>query len=253
MAVVSGCVMAQTTGDAKLPVDSKPISKAKPPAQAVDSTDDSSHVLVRIQRLKVTGRPVSDTVLVTLQTSARQIGGFDLKIAATSPYVRIVSILKGEILDSCRWEYFSAKEMPVADVTGRPRSIWQAVALAQTIGDAKKPKCFGFDREASILKIVVSNSHVLQMPDTTAALFFWWEDCTDNVLSGDSGEQLFMSLNILDYYPVDLAETEGVFPNHKGALRQCVSPRSANKPKRLVVFHNGGVEWRATEVMQDSK
>lgn len=210
-----------------------------------DSVDDSSHVLVRIQRLKVIDRPVSDTLLVTLQTSKRTIAGFDLKIGSVSPYMRIVNILQGEVEDSCRWEYFSAKELPARATPGEPRSVWQAVALAQTVGDPKKPKCYGFGREASILKVVVSNSHVLQMPETTAALFFWWEDCTDNVLSGSSGEQLFMSLNVLDYYPVDIAETEGVFPNHLGALRQCVSPRSANRPKRLVVFHNGGVEWKA--------
>ncbi|PWB74490.1 hypothetical protein C3F09_03930 [candidate division GN15 bacterium] len=233
------------------------IKEAKPAQDTLkvapaDSVDDTSHVLVRVQRLSVSGRPVNDTLLVTLQTAGRTIAGFDLKIATVSPYIRIADIFPGEIEDSCRWEYFSAKEAPVRDEPGRPRSIWQAVALAQTISDPKKPKCYGFDREASILKIVVSNSHVLQMPETTAALFFWWEDCTDNVLSGPSGEQLFMSRNVLDYYPVDIAETEGVFPNHKGALRQCVSPRSANRPKRLVVFHNGGVEWRSGIIPPDS-
>lgn len=237
---------------ATLGTKSKQTVKATLPVAPVDAVDDSSHVLVRIQRRSVVGRPVNDTLLVTLQTSKRTIAGFDLKIGLTSPYVRIVSILKGEVLDSCRWEYFSAKESPVRNDPGSPRSVWQAVALAQSIGDPKKPQCYGFDREASILKIVLSNSHVLQMPETTAALFFWWEHCTDNVLSESSGEQLFMSLNVLDYYPVDVAETEGVFPNHKGALRQCVSPRAVNRPKRLVVFHNGGVEWRAGIITADS-
>lgn len=243
--VIAANGFAQVSPEKKSATGIESVGKAKPPVAVADSIDDSSHVLVRIQRLNVVGRPVNDTIAVTLQTSARQIAGFDLKIGTTSPHVRIVNILKGEIPDSCKWEYFSAKEKPVTDEPGRPRSVWQAVALAQTISDPKKPHCFGFDREASILKIVLSNSHVLQMPDTTAALFFWWQDCTDNVLSGASGEQLFMSWNVLDYYPVELAETEGVFPNHKGALRQCVNPRSTNKPKRLVVFHNGGLEWRA--------
>ena len=233
-------------------VKPKQAVKATLPAAPIDTVDDSSHVLVRIQRVSVVGRPVNDTLLVMLQTSKRTIAGFDLKIGVASPYVRIVSILKGEILDSCRWEYFSAKEMPVRDDQGRPRSVWQAVALAQMIGDPMKSQCYGYDREASLLKIVLSNSHVLQMPETTAAIFFWWEDCTDNVLSGSSGEQLFMSLNVLDYYPVDVVEAEGVFPNHKGALRQCVSPRAPNRPKRLAVFHNGGVEWRAGVIPADS-
>ncbi len=233
-------------------VKSKPAVSDTVVAAVVDTVDDTSHVLVRIQRLSVAGRPVNDTLLVTLQTSKRNIAGFDLKIGLISPHVRIVNILKGEMPDSCRWDYFTAKEMPVRDEPGRPRSLWQAVALAQTISDPTKPQCYGFDREASILKIVLSNSHVLQMPETTAALFFWWEDCTDNVLSGPSGEQLYMSLNVLDYYPVDVAETEGVFPNHKGALRQCVSPRSVNRPKRLAVFHNGGIEWKAGVVPVDS-
>jgi hypothetical protein len=122
--------------------------------------------------------------------------------------------------------------------------FWQAVGLAQMITKNAKPRCYGFEREAVILKLVVSNSHVLQMDEARIPIFFYWENCRDNVLSEQDGVKLFMSVNVLDYFPVEIQETEGVFPTHRGALHQCINPRSVNKPIRLIEFHNGGVEYR---------
>lgn len=251
VSILFALILAATTSAATSTADSVKtrVRAAKPQPRAsvapADSASDSTRIALRVQRASIVGRPIADTLTVTLLAPGRSIAGFDLKIASTSPYLRIVNILRGEILDSCRWEYFHVRELPATGKPGRPPTLWQAVALANTAGSADTTKCYGFQREASLLKVIVSNSHVLQMPETTAALFFYWEDCTDNVLSGQSGEQLYMSVNVLDYYPVDLLEREDEFPTHKGALKRCINPRAANRPKRVVEFHNGGVQWKA--------
>ncbi len=95
-----------------------------------------------------------------------------------------------------------------------------------------------------MLRIVVSNQRVMQMPETTAAIFFFWESCTDNVTSGETGENLSLSASVFDFFPVGLPDPSGALPTRHGAPRDCVNPRVVNKPKRQLEFYNGGVLFR---------
>ncbi|MEW6050555.1 MAG: hypothetical protein AB1644_05780 [Candidatus Zixiibacteriota bacterium] len=211
---------------------------------------DSSRFIVRIERVDIVNRRINDTLDITLESFDTPVAGFDFKIAGNDPSVDIVSVLPGIVYDSCQWDYFSAKRINTFDKAGWPLVLWHVVGLARAMPGASKPICFGFDREAPIIRLVVSNEHVLQMPETETAIFFFWEKCTDNVVSGMSGTKLSVSNNVLDYFPVDLPSPENLFPTRKGTPSQCINLSRPNHPLRQIEFHNGGLSFKYQSLHQ---
>ncbi len=205
---------------------------------------DSLNVVVTIERMLVTNQRLHDTLLVTLQANGQSLAGFDFKIGIDNPLVDIIAILPGEIYDSCRWEYFTARQVNTSDKEPYPPILWQVVALAELIPDEEQPLCHGLNRKASLLKLVVSNEHVLNVPDTAVPIFFFWEDCGDNSISSRSGNTLLLSKQVFDYFGAVPPQSRGIFPTRSGAPSQCINPGSRNKPVRKIEFHNGGIEFR---------
>lgn len=205
--------------------------------------DSSSNFVVSIERMTINTGRILDTLDITLEAGNNFLAGFDFRLAVESEFIEILKILPGEILDSCSWEFFNVRMVEPAGRENYPRSVWHVVALAELIPDETRPACFGFNRPASLVRMVVSSEHVQLVPDTTVAIYFLWERCSDNSISGIRGDTLSMSDQIYDYYPVPDHETEGGFPTHLGAPKQCVDTTAKNRPIRRIDFHNGGVEF----------
>jgi len=205
--------------------------------------EDTANLVLSIERVAVHSGRILDTLDVTLESGGHLVAGFDIRIALESQYLEILEILPGEVLDSCSWEFFKAK--PDDDVAREnyPRSVWHVVALAELIVDETEPHCYGLDRQASLLRLVVSSEHVDLAPDAEVAVFFFWESCSDNSVSGVTGNTLLLSSKLYDYYPVDDYESDGLFPTRLGAPEQCIDPSVTNPPRRRIEFHNGGVEF----------
>lgn len=204
-------------------------------------TSESPRYIIRIDRLVVDDMKLNDTLLVTIETSGFTIAGFDLKFGTASPFIAIEKVLPGEINDSCHWEYFKATPINTTEKINFPAELWQAVALAKITADTSEPVCFGFERRASLLKLVVTNEYVLTTPDTNAPIFFFWEDCTDNSLSDASGSAMIISNKVFDYLGTEISDNRELFPTIKGTPRQCINLQSKNRPMRFIDFHNGGV------------
>ncbi|MBU8934271.1 MAG: hypothetical protein KOO62_09720 [candidate division Zixibacteria bacterium] len=211
---------------------------------ATDSLIEDGSMIVSIGRMTIENMTLSDTLFVTLDATGAPLAGFDFKIGIDNPMVDIVEILPGEIYDSCRWEYFSARQIIIANREGYPPLLWQTVALADMASGADQPVCFGFNREASLLKLVLSNEHVLDQPDTAVQIFFFWEDCTDNTISGRTGNKLLISRQVFDYVGTKPEAGSRLFPTRTGAPEHCINPSKVNRPRRMIDFHNGGVEFR---------
>jgi hypothetical protein len=205
--------------------------------------DDTSRIILRIEPRTVSGRRINDTLDIRIESFGSTIAAFDLKFGTSNPYMNIVDVLPGRIIDSCKWEFFNAREVGSAGAANRPRQLWHAVGLAKMFGDSALPACYGFDVPASVARIVVSNEHVLQMPETSAAIFFFWETCTDNCLSGISGRSMVISSSVLDFFPVEFPDLQSALPSRKGAPNQCIIPGKPNPPKRRIEFHNGGIKY----------
>lgn len=204
---------------------------------------DSARIILRIERSDHALGRFTDTIDVSLQSTGQLMAGFDLKVATSNQYVAILNILPGEIYDSCEWDYFSARPLQRIGKEGYPASLWQTVGMAEGITDSARPRCFGLDRPASLVRVVISNAHILEQVDTITAIYFFWEDCTDNVVSSATGERLYISNNVLDYFPVSDEMHSGSFPTRHGAPKECMKPGAINPALRRVEFHNGGVQF----------
>jgi len=204
---------------------------------------ENPEIIIKIERLYIDNMDLYDTLYINLKSDGTPIAGFDFKIGIDNHLIDFVEILPGEIYDSCKWEYFNAHQINTIGRENAPAVLWQMVALAEVIPDTVRPLCFGFEQEATLMKIVLSNAHVMEMPDTTIPVFFYWEDCTDNTLSGQSGAILMISKLIRNYYGIQSDNETAIFPNQTGAPQQCVDPGAINKPLRWIEFHNGGVEF----------
>ena len=215
---------------------------------ATDSVETSvasnPQYTVTIERLLVEDMRVDDTLGVYLRTSGARLAGFDLKIGTVGDLFEIVEILPGEIYDSCGWEFFNARQVQSSGTGLSPLKVWQVVAIADMLSGEGAPECFGFDVEASLLKLVVSNEFVGQVPDTSIPIFFIWEDCSDNTVSGQGGDTLSLSRSVFDFYQSGQIVSGNPFPTIQGAPRDCIKAGSLNRPQRRIDFHNGGIEFK---------
>ncbi|MFQ6007991.1 MAG: hypothetical protein ACE5K8_03480 [Candidatus Zixiibacteriota bacterium] len=187
---------------------------------------------------------IRDTLAITLNSFGQLLAGFELKFGIESPFIDIDTVLPGELYDSCRWEFFNSRSLANPDRDGYPPILWQAVAIAQVSPGEQGPICYGWDGEVSLVKLVVTSEHVTRIPDTVAPIFFFWEDCTDNSISGKSGDTLAISAKVFDFYKTENKRDDVPFPNSTGALDDCINSNKPNRPHRLIEFHNGGVVFR---------
>lgn len=218
---------------------------AAPVPAVMDSlSPDSARYLVRIRRTETPPINVAETLDVTVETYGWPFAACALKIGTNSPYVDIVGILKGEIIDSCHWEYFRADRVKTEDKPRYPKSLWSVIALSKFSPDTSKPVCLGLNREASILRLIVVSAPSVPIRDSAAAIFFLWEDCRDNTLSDSTGAVLLISQQIFDYYDSGLTQAGDAFPTRLGTPDQCINPRLQNHPRRKIEFHNGGLSFK---------
>jgi len=125
----------------------------------------------------------NDYLDIKLDSHGEPIAGLDIKIACNSELIDIIDIEPGELFDSCGWEFFQARPARSSGQPGRPVTVWQAVALAETVPDSIRPECLSLDRETSLLRVLLTTEHAGIVPDTTIPVYFFWEDCSDNTLS----------------------------------------------------------------------
>jgi len=213
-------------------------------AAVVDTVETGPRFAVSMGRIVNNNKKLQDTLDVVVESFGNEFAGFVLKFGIDSRFLDILEILPGEIIDSCNWELFRPVRTSNEDRPELPAVIWKVTALAKWATGASVPLCYGLERPASLMRLVVSRAHVVQVPDTTVSIFFFWEDCRDNVLSGERGDILLISREVLDFYPVDLLTSRDIFPTRFGTPRQCVNPKYPNAPVRAINFHNGGVEFR---------
>jgi len=228
-------------------MDVPPDSLTKSLPSQSDSThadlSPKKHCVIQISSLLIEDMKLDDTLDLIVETGEIEIGGVVLKIATANMAVHIVDILPGELIDSCGWEMFDARQVTSKDQSA-PREVWQITTLAQGFSGKKKPVCFGFDRPAVLARLVVSSAHRPSVADTTAEIFFYWESCRDNVISDRDGASVLISDTVLDVLPAICATEREVFPTRYGSPLICVSPRAKHPPRRLFEFRNGGVTFK---------
>jgi hypothetical protein len=220
------------------------LSFAAPVPAVMDTTGaDTARYLVRIERAEVVPLNVAETLDVTIQTFGWPYAACALKIGTDSKYIDIVDIQRGEIIDTCDWEYFNVARLKTDNKSGYPMSLWSVVALAKFSPDTTKPGCLGLNREASFMRLIVTSAPNVEIRDSTASICFFWEDCRDNTISDASGAHLVISRQIIDYFDNRIPDSVTAFPTRDGALEACINRRLPHHPQRGIEFHNGGLKF----------
>lgn len=218
---------------------------AKPVPAILDSTgnSDTARYLIRIDRAEVTPLNVAETLDVTIQTFGWPYAACAFKVGTTSKYIDITAIERGEIIDTCKWEFFRATRINTQGKDLYPHTLWSVVALAKFTADSSKPPCLGLNREASFMRLAVTSAPNVEIKDSAASIFFFWEDCRDNTLSDATGATLLISRQVFDYYDTGKSSTARAFPTRNGTPDACINPQLKRHPQRKVEFHNGGLKF----------
>lgn len=186
--------------------------------------------IVATDKLVIDDMRLDDTIDIMLLSPDVQLGGFKLKLAVPTGPVEVVDIIRGEICDSCHWELFQPRRID----SGGNYQIWQVVAMADMMPDAVKPGCFGLGRAASLARIIVTGGSK-DVPDTTIPIYFWWENCSDNSISGTSGNTLYLSQEVVDETSADV---------NTRPRNDCIKANNPNAPVRGIEFRNGEIQFK---------
>lgn len=182
-----------------------------------------------------------DTVNISLFSPGTSFAGFDFKIALLSDCYSIRDIQPGLFYDSCAWEFFNAREAKNKSDTLKDVSVWQIVAISELMPDSVRPLCYSFDDEVPLVHIIIEKIPMTELSDTVLPINFIWEDCSDNTISGQSGNDLFVSNKVVEYFPNKFDLKDNQFPTFNGIPAHCVKKGKLNYPKPAVEFHNGGI------------
>ena len=195
----------------------------------------AGHMMVSIEGLDVTTGVLLDTLEITLDGAGVPIAGLDLRFGVKGDLVEIVEVLPGEILDSCRWEFFDARPVEGPLIGESRLHLWRVVALSEMIPDSVRPRCYGLGRRASLVRAVVQSPLGHVVPDTVIPVAFYWESCTDNTLSGVTGNDLYMLSAVSETGPARLV---GLPYDHfpYSAPEDCIKPGKPNQPIQQILF-----------------
>lgn len=206
-----------------------------------DTTGSTLSYILEIERLNVNTATFTDTIDVILETDSSTLAGFDLKVAVKNSLLDIQSVLPGDFFDSCRWEFFNAKQIDHPSFEDPTVTTWEIVGLADMAGDDSEPLCYNLEGRHSLIKLIVTNKGLSSSNGYPIPIYFLWEDCTDNSLSGKSGNSLILSSKVIEYLPNNQNFFGNPFPSLTGAPENCIKADAVNKPLRAIELHNGGI------------
>lgn len=210
------------------------------------NAQDSLHVKKQKYRVSIDQKELFrdfdfDTLLIEINAPAVELKGYALKIAVQTQFFNIDNVIAGDFYNDCRWEFFNARQT-VSDFSAENfLQVWQIIGLAEVIPDSISPKCFSSVDKTSLAKICISRNQFMQPADSIIPLFFLWEDCSDNTISGMSGNDLFVSDKVFQYYKNQPQFQINKFPTTQGIPANCTKASALNAPVKGIEFFHGGV------------
>jgi len=183
------------------------------------------------------------------------LGGFDLLISHDPEILTLAEVVAGDLYAECDWEYFTYQPHPYEDCTECPPGLTQVIGIAETnngTGVHPNPDCqttnpgYVGDLPVALFNLMYSVSSDPGALGEFSLLRFFWVGCTDNTLSGFTGDELYVSRDVYEVSGWEpISDTAGVeFPTFLGAQEECfVKIKDSLTPsvRRRVDFYNGGV------------
>jgi hypothetical protein len=183
-------------------------------------------------------------VSVTTENNLVAMGGFDFLIAYDAPGLTFVEASPGQLLEDCGWEYFTYRYGALGNCGDAcPSGLLRIVALAETNNGPNHPSCYGAPdtdpHELATLTFFVSNDRTFEC--MYLPISFFWMDCTDNTISSQYGDTLFLVDEVYDFEG-NLITDYTEFPNYTGAPDVPCLDGDKELPLRAIDFKAGGVD-----------
>ncbi|MFZ5979290.1 MAG: FlgD immunoglobulin-like domain containing protein [Candidatus Zixiibacteriota bacterium] len=196
-----------------------------------------------------------------LMNTEVNIGGFDFIIAYNASALTFIqaSTDSSEFYSNCAWEYFIYRMGPFPDCDSTcPSGLVRIVGLAETNNGDYHPSCYNIEGDNSLfsMNFLVPNDPALEC--FFVPIRFYWVDCGDNILSDETGYELYISNNVFDKDEDDWIQVNPddgstvIFPTYQGANDTCLnSPPVFGGIYRAVDFYNGGVNLLCKDTIYD--
>jgi hypothetical protein len=188
-------------------------------------------------------------VSITVENAIVAMGGFDFLIAYDASVLTFVEAFEGQFLDDCDWEYFTYRFGAFGNCDGGcPSGLLRIVGLAETNNGPNHPACYAapdYDPvELAKLKFFVSNDRTFEC--MYVPINFFWFDCTDNVISSQYGDTLFIEEEVWHYRCespyVEVTDEATEFPSLYGIPEGWCLEGDKEFPLPGIDFYGGGVD-----------
>ena len=215
--------------------------------------------LITIEKVHKVIQGRDTTVSITMlddEYENHEIGGFDFLIQYDPTALLVNSVVPGNFIDSCGWEYFTYRYGPNGNCgpNACPSGILRITAIAETNNGDNHPDCFTNEtpaaNELAKIHFFVTNDRTFECQ--YVPIRFIWYDCGDNALSSVTGDTLFISRDVFDYsWNAGYADWINIanyndplgYPTLFGAQDvDCFLENRDKVPFRLVDFRNGGID-----------
>ena len=211
---------------------------------------------IRIEKVHEAIQGTYQDVNVTIENSGLDVGAFDFLLAYDASALNFLSASMGDFLTDCQWEYFQYRCGAAGNCgTGPcPSGRIRIVAIADINNGPAHPSCLkpaGGSGTLFTLRFLVTNDRTLEC--TYVPIRFIWYDCGDNTMASPSGDSLYISNEVYDYYDdntyVPITDPSAAFPTIFGANTSCEVSIGDNKPDpfRCMDFYNGGIDIACAE------
>ncbi|SYZ74324.1 hypothetical protein TRIP_C80001 [Candidatus Zixiibacteriota bacterium] len=181
---------------------------------------------------------------IRLNGSGKQLGGFDFLVAYDNSALSPGSVLGGDLLSDCGWEYFTYRFGYDGNCTSCPSGLIRIVGMAETNNGAYHPSCYLNGRVGVLASIdfLVTNNRTFECQYVPVR--FFWVDCGDNSISSKGGDTLWVSRDVYDFQKNLITDYNSPFPTYLGAQDSCLVGGGSGKPApiRCIDFIDGGVD-----------
>ena len=179
------------------------------------------------------GDPV--TVAINLTSGSEVFGSYKFLVAYDATRLNFVNATIGNDLVPCHWESFSYTLLPCSQCNTR---LVEVTAVADLANGGAHPSCLS--QLGQILKLNFNVTTDTLKAGSTAAVNFYWDDCSSNTLGSVLADTVWHGRFVYDHQGNNITDLD---PHLGGTLPGCIIPgdpvnvRGAN-------IHDGSVSIR---------
>lgn len=160
------------------------------------------------------GDPV--TVAINLSSGSEVFGSYKFLVAYDATQLNFVNAALGNVLVPCQWESFSYTLLPCSQCDTR---LVEVTAVADLDNGGVHPSCLS--QFGQILKLNFNVTTDTLKAGSTAAVNFYWSDCSSNTLGSALADTVWHGRFVYDQQGIDIT---GLDPNLGGTLPGCIIP-----------------------------